>query len=307
MIPQRRFFWALCMCGFAVVSRAAGPAWAQATPTATPLVPNDTCETATLINVLPYGTVLLTTPATTDPTDPVQSCSTNSRAHSVWFRFDATSTAPLVVDTVGSNYDTVLSAFVGSCPDLTEVACNDDIGTNDRDSRLAIPASAGSTYRFMVASYRQAAGSLVFNARVGTTPIPTFTPIPTPTDTRHKPRPRPRGLPARQRRPPPRRARQPSRRRAPPDPRTAVRGRACVAHPPPAGCVSRAAPSCTPRSAMVRPPSASGSRRPPRQPRRGRRRRRRRRRRRPPAPGRGRRRRRPPPHEPRARKTAVRD
>jgi len=174
---------ALCMCGFAVASCPAGPAWAQATPTATPTlpVPNDACAAATIIGALPYRTVSSTTAATTDPADPAPSCGNNSRARSVWFQFDAVSNVPLVVDTLGSNYDTILSAFVGPCSNLTEVACNDDIGRNEIASRVAIPASAGSTYLFMVTSYGRGGPSLVFNARVGTTPIPTFTPIPTAT------------------------------------------------------------------------------------------------------------------------------
>jgi hypothetical protein len=113
-------------------SAAAGPAWAQATPTATPWVLNDACETATRIDVLPYGTV--PDDGSDDRADgPAPSCRTNSRAHSVWFRFDATSTAPLIVETVGSNYDTA-ERVRRVVPRLTEVACT-MISTQQLDSR----------------------------------------------------------------------------------------------------------------------------------------------------------------------------
>jgi hypothetical protein len=54
------------------------------------------------------------------------------------------------MDTVGSNYDTVLAIWTGSRGNLTSVGCNDDIGRVnevwDPDSKLIINVVAGTTY-----------------------------------------------------------------------------------------------------------------------------------------------------------------
>ncbi len=46
----------------------------------------------------------------------------------VWYRYTAPSAQPLIIDTMGSDYDTVLVVWTGSRGSLTSVACNDDFG-----------------------------------------------------------------------------------------------------------------------------------------------------------------------------------
>src|SRR5262249_47428152 len=53
------------------------------------------------------------------------------------------------VDTVGSDYDTVLSVYTGSCGNLTRLACSDDFGSTIAESNrsvLTFAARAGTTY-----------------------------------------------------------------------------------------------------------------------------------------------------------------
>jgi hypothetical protein len=59
----------------------------------------------------------------------------------------------LSVRTFGGGYDTLLSAYTGTCNPidnaLTEVACNDDVG--DRlDSEILLPVTRGTRYLVMV-------------------------------------------------------------------------------------------------------------------------------------------------------------
>ncbi len=59
---------------------------------------------------------------------------------------------PICLDTLASNFDTVLSVRRGLCDDLlSEVACNDDdASSNRRQSRVELDAAAGETYYVLV-------------------------------------------------------------------------------------------------------------------------------------------------------------
>jgi hypothetical protein len=77
----------------------------------------------------------------------------NAGGASVWYRWTAPADGPVVVDTSGSDFDTVLAAYVGgSVASLAEVASNDDV-SGLRTSRLSFDADAGVTYRVAVDGY----------------------------------------------------------------------------------------------------------------------------------------------------------
>ena len=121
---------------------------------------NDACTGASEITVTPYSTSTATTIAAVEANAPAPSCGNQSRGKSVWYRFTAASNGTLAAQTYGSNYDTILAAYVGSCSALSPVACNDDsVGAQ---SRVAFQAVAGSTYYFLVTAYRNDGGTLVF-------------------------------------------------------------------------------------------------------------------------------------------------
>src|SRR4029077_19101756 len=86
---------------------------------------NDACAAATVIATAPFTTTLDTSEATTAPDDPPPSCIVEPNSASVWYEFTPASTGTITVDTFGSDYDTVLTAHLGGCGDLAEVACND--------------------------------------------------------------------------------------------------------------------------------------------------------------------------------------
>jgi hypothetical protein len=77
----------------------------------------------------------------------------NPGGASIWYRWTAPADGPVVVETAGSDFDTVLAAYMGGSVDsLTEVASNDDV-SGLRTSRLSFDADAGVTYRFAVDGY----------------------------------------------------------------------------------------------------------------------------------------------------------
>jgi len=133
-------------------------------PTPASSLLNDACSNATTIDSSSYSNTLITTGATIDARDPAPACGNGSRSKSVWYRFTAPTNGTISVNTYGSNYDTILAAYAGSCGSFTPVAggCNDD--TNGRQSRVAFQATAATTYYFMAVAYSNDGGSLTVQA-----------------------------------------------------------------------------------------------------------------------------------------------
>jgi hypothetical protein len=158
--------------------------------TATPTVQgsNDTCTNAVFISAAAYSSTITTNSATSAAADPPVGCGNGSRAKSVWYRFTSPSDGTLTANTFGSNYDTILAAYTGSCGAFTAVpaACNDD--SSGVQSRVSFTTTAGTTYYFLVSAYSANGGSLVFqltfqSTQRTATPSPTRTRTPSPTTT----------------------------------------------------------------------------------------------------------------------------
>ncbi|MGD0921458.1 MAG: choice-of-anchor D domain-containing protein, partial [Terriglobia bacterium] len=123
--------------------------------------PNDNWANAAVISGTPYTNTVDTTQATTEGTDPSPGCGNGSTAKSVWYVFTATQDGTVTANTIGSNYDTILSAFTGTPGAFTLQACNDDY--SGLQSQISFSVIAGVTYSFMPTSYGSGGGSLVFN------------------------------------------------------------------------------------------------------------------------------------------------
>ena len=124
---------------------------------------NDTCTAATAIPSLPFTITLDTTTATTDPSDPVLSCTGSQGFKSVWFTYTAGRATTLEIDTLGSDYDIAVSVYTGGCAALSEIACAYD---HDFDSttKLITPVAAGQTVHVLVhGDNGYAGGNLVLN------------------------------------------------------------------------------------------------------------------------------------------------
>jgi len=139
-----------------------------------PLIPlNDACGSARVISYSPYSDSINTSSATVDtlPNEPSPSCSPVPGAgmyNSVWYTVSPAYNGTAVIDTLGSNYDTILSVYTGACGALTEVpsGCNDDQNPNPPyvlQSYLSIPMTAGTTYYIMVSSVSIGGGDLTLN------------------------------------------------------------------------------------------------------------------------------------------------
>ncbi|GAB5560235.1 MAG: hypothetical protein SynsKO_18820 [Synoicihabitans sp.] len=123
-----------------------------------------------------------------------------ANGHSVWWRWQATVSEAVTIDTLGSNYDTVLAVYTGEALNaLTPVGSNDDTETVEdnptpsrlRTSTVTFDAQAGTTYSFAVDGWgdpeRFPAGSTGFVTftlkRDGLRPIPVILTQPQPVTT----------------------------------------------------------------------------------------------------------------------------
>jgi M6 family metalloprotease-like protein len=97
---------------------------------------------------------------TTEGTDPPVLCGAGSKAKSAWLTFTPQFDGNAVVDTFGSNYNTIVSAYTGSPGSFVFVLCNDDSG-GGQQSRMSFAVSAGVTYSVMVSAVNNDGGNLV--------------------------------------------------------------------------------------------------------------------------------------------------
>ena len=129
-------------------------------------IANDLCSGATIITNGSYTNIQSTLKASSFG-DPVPDC-VDGFGHGVWYQFTAPLAGLLVVDTFGSDFDTGLAIYTGSCDALTEVACNDDTG--GVTSQVTLPTTAGMTYSILVGGYDSDAGNLVLHLNHQTPP-----------------------------------------------------------------------------------------------------------------------------------------
>ena len=122
-------------------------------------VANDLCSGAIVITNASYKASQSTVAATSFG-DPTPDC-VDGFGHGVWYQFTAPVAGRLIVDTFGSDFDTGLALYTGSCDSLTEVACNDDFG--GVTSQVTLPTTAGMTYFILAGGYGSDAGELVLH------------------------------------------------------------------------------------------------------------------------------------------------
>jgi len=87
-------------------------------------------------------------------------------ARSMWFTYVPSGNGQVDLDTIGSNFDTVLAVYTGSTfVDLQTVASNDD-AKGKFTSEVSFSATAGTTYRIAVDGYGTSSGSIKLNWRL---------------------------------------------------------------------------------------------------------------------------------------------
>jgi len=114
-------------------------------------VPNDDFSSPKQISNFPYANSMDTANATTASDDPTL-CAGGVGSASVWFRYTPSSSGLLTVDTIGSNYDTVVAVWTGVRGSLYRLACNDDFGGNFTSAASA-NLNGGTIYYLEVTRY----------------------------------------------------------------------------------------------------------------------------------------------------------
>ena len=105
--------------------------------------------------------------ATKEPLEP-DHAGANSGGQSVWFRWQSPVTGNVVIDTIGSSFDTLLAVYTGNSLDtLTAVAADDDGANFNGNSRLTLSAIQGTVYRIAVDGFNSggmvASGGIMLN------------------------------------------------------------------------------------------------------------------------------------------------
>ncbi|MBC7883357.1 MAG: VCBS repeat-containing protein [Anaerolineae bacterium] len=81
-------------------------------------------------------------------------------SRTVWWTWTAPETGSVVIDTFGSNFDTVLAVYTGNAVNaLTPVASNDNSNSGS-NSRVTFTAIAGTTYRIVVGGFFGSVGEI---------------------------------------------------------------------------------------------------------------------------------------------------
>ena len=90
--------------------------------------------------------------ATSNTSDPVHSCTNSRDSATVWYLITPDFSGPLQVNTTGTDYDTVISAYSGGSSS-SEIACNDDISDYNPQSAVSFDVQAGNTYLIEVSAW----------------------------------------------------------------------------------------------------------------------------------------------------------
>jgi hypothetical protein len=122
---------------------------------------NDTFGNATLLTGATGSVVGSTVGATGESGEP-NHAGNSTPLNSVWCRWTAPATGPVIMDTTGTNFDTTLAVYTGGVVSaLVQVAANDNISPNTLQSRLKFNATQGTTYMFAIDGVGSATGDYV--------------------------------------------------------------------------------------------------------------------------------------------------
>lgn len=138
---------------------------AVATPSENPPAPaNDLAASSTEIGKVPFSETQTSVGASTEPDEAAASCG-RGKENSIWFSITPDEAFKLEIDTLGSDYDTIMSVWTGDAHPLTEVACNDDDPNSEAiQSWLQLDVEAGTKYLIKVTGLNGAVGMVQFNA-----------------------------------------------------------------------------------------------------------------------------------------------
>jgi hypothetical protein len=101
------------------------------------------------------------------PDDPTNICS-SPFGKGVWFSFRAPRDGVLTLNTCGSDFDTVIGIYTGTCGALTDYSCADDNGPGcpGAQASVSFPVTENTTFYILVGGYNGASGNLQFTASI---------------------------------------------------------------------------------------------------------------------------------------------
>lgn len=127
--------------------------------------------------------------ATTEPDEPLTPtgpglCGSRQMVGTTWYRILGNG-GVVSVDTAGSDYDTVIAAYVAPTPTLSGgLQCNDDASSSTLTSAISFQSQAGAAYLVQVGGCNECArastGNLVMNITATPPPVPGAPPPPPP-------------------------------------------------------------------------------------------------------------------------------
>ncbi len=99
--------------------------------------------------------------------DPLPICR-NRFGNGIWYSFTSATTVFTTISTCGSDFDTVMQVYTGSCGSLTPDVCNDDAGPSCATNQASVNflATGGVRYLILVGGYAGASGNLRITARL---------------------------------------------------------------------------------------------------------------------------------------------
>ncbi|MEX0785929.1 MAG: dockerin type I repeat-containing protein [Dehalococcoidia bacterium] len=133
---------------------------------------NDDLAGAVAVGALPFSHSVDTSDATFERGEPAAFCAGGPLA-SVWYSFTPAEDAVALVDTEGSNFNTVVAVWTQTPFGLSPIACGYNPNVpEDTPARAAFQAQAGETYLIQAGGYpyRQHVGNLVLSIETGASP-----------------------------------------------------------------------------------------------------------------------------------------
>jgi len=119
---------------------------------------------------VPLALFINNTNSTTQQFEPVE-CRIDGASR--WLQIRVAESAICILDTIGSQIDTVLGIYTGSdLLSLVQVGCDDNSAPDGIRSQLRFSATPGIDYRVRVDGVNGAQGVIALNARLGQPPLP---------------------------------------------------------------------------------------------------------------------------------------
>lgn len=122
--------------------------------------PGETCATAPNITSFPFTNTSFNG-GYSDSGDLEPTCGGTNDGKGAWYRFTAPNAGQYMFATAGSDHDTVIALYTGSCGFLTEVGCDDDSGESNTSMEILNMNGGESVYLLLTAFGSGSGGTLV--------------------------------------------------------------------------------------------------------------------------------------------------